>query len=44
MATALDATVDRLRGMVGDIGQNAQGISSAAEELSATSKQLTGNA
>jgi methyl-accepting chemotaxis protein len=44
MATALDATVDRLRGMVGGIGQNAQGISSAAEELSATSKQLTGNA
>jgi methyl-accepting chemotaxis protein len=44
MADTLNSTMDGLRGMVGGIGQNAQGIAGAAEELTAISTQLSASA
>jgi methyl-accepting chemotaxis protein len=40
LSTALSAMLDGLRGLIGEIKQNASSVASASEELSATSSQM----
>ena len=44
MALALNAAMAKLRETMGTMGNNAQGLASSSEELSAVSSQMTGSA